>query len=317
MPAMSNTSLPRARPLQGMVFVAVAAALWGTTGTAQALAGGALSPLWFGALRLVFAALFFLAFAAATGALSRAAFSALNPRALMGAGLCMAFYNLAFFAGVQRTGVGVGTAIALGSGPVWAGLLQAVFHRQRLSGGWWAGTGLAIAGGVALSLGGSGMQFSASGMLLCLACGLSYAVYALLNKQMVGQAPAATLTLGAFGVAALVSLPAAAWQAGWPAPGLSDLVATAYTGVVTAGVGYLLFSQALRHIASATGVTLALLEPVVAFALAVLVLGEPVTSLGLGGLALVVAGVWGVARSELARPAAPSRPSTGAEPGLK
>ena len=36
MPAMSISSLSRARPLQGVVFVAVAAALWGTTGTAQA-----------------------------------------------------------------------------------------------------------------------------------------------------------------------------------------------------------------------------------------------------------------------------------------
>lgn len=312
MPAMS-TSLS-SRPLRGVAFVALAAGLWGTTGTAQALAGGTLSPLWFGALRLAFAALFFLVFAAATGALSRAAFAALSPRALVGAGLCMAFYNLAFFAGVQRTGVGVGTAIALGSGPVWAGLLQAVVQRQRLSGGWWAGTGLAIAGGVALSLGGSGLQFSASGMLLCLACGLSYALYAQLNKHMVGQAPAATLTLGAFAVAALVALPAAVWQAGWPSPRLGDLVATAYTGVITAGVGYLLFSQALRHIASATGVTLALLEPVVAFALAVLVLGEPTTPLGLVGLALVVAGVWGVARSELAPPTAARRPSSEANP---
>jgi DME family drug/metabolite transporter len=79
----------------------------------------------------------------------------------------------------------------------------------------------------------------------------------------------------------------------------------AYTGVVTAGLPYLLFSLALRHITPATGVTLALCEPVVAFALSVLVLGEAPAASAYAGLFLVVGGVLGVVRQELAgqRPA--------------
>lgn len=38
----------------------------------------------------------------------------------------MTAYNLAFFAGVRSSGVAVGTAIALGIGQLWAGLLQAL-----------------------------------------------------------------------------------------------------------------------------------------------------------------------------------------------
>ena len=83
-------------------------------------------------------------------------------------------------------------------------------------------------------------------------------------------------------------------------------LSAAYTGIVTAGVGYLLFSFALHHVRPATAVTLALTEPVVAFVLAVLLLGEPASAAGVGGLALVVAGVLGVVRSELAAPRAPS-----------
>ena len=276
------------------------AARWGTTGPSQALAGGSLPSLWFGALRLAFAALFFVVFAAATGGLVRRAWQGLPPLAAVGAGLCMAAYNLAFFAGVKLTGVGVGTAIALGSGPIWAGLLQAVFQRQPPTAAWWAGTAVAIAGGVLLTAGGGVMAVAPAGVGLCLGAGLSYAVYTLLNKHMVGRAPASSITLAAFAVAALVALPAAALQAGAPAPGVRDLVAVAYTGIVTAGVGYLLFSVALHHIRPATGVTLALTEPVVAFALAVLLLGEPASAAAVGGLALVVAGVLGVVRTELA-----------------
>lgn len=287
------------RPLLGVACVIGAAVLWGTTGTSQALAGGTLSSLWFGALRLAFAACFFVVFAAATGGLTRRAWKDLPPTVALGAGLCMATYNLTFFAGVKLTGVGVGTAIALGSGPIWAGLLQAVFQRQPPTGAWWLGTVVAIVGGVLLSAGGGVQSISATGVVLCLASGLSYAVYTLLNKRVVGLAPASSITLAAFGVAALVALPAATFQTGLPHVGSSDLVAVAYTGVVTAGVGYLLFSFSLHHVRPATAVTLALTEPVVAFVLAVLVLGEPTGMAATIGLTLVVAGVLGVVRSEL------------------
>lgn len=313
MPGHRTSDHTPARPLVGIACVLGAATLWGSTGTSQALAGGTLAPAWFGALRLVFAAGFFLVFAAVTGALARRAWAGLAPRDVLGAGLCMAVYNLAFFAGVRFSGVGIGTAIALGSGPIWAGLLQAAFQRQMPSRAWWLGTAVAIAGGVLLALGGGaagdpggagdaggGPGFSWPGTLLCLAAGLSYAVYTLLNKRMVGRAPAGSITLGAFALAALLAVPAAAAQAGAPALALRDLLAVAYTGIVTAGVGYLLFSHALRHIAPATGVTLALAEPVVAFALAVFVLGEPAGAAAITGLALVVAGVLGVVRVELA-----------------
>jgi len=300
MPAMQVV----ARPLFGVVCVAGAAVLWGTTGTSQALAGGSLPSLWFGALRLVFAALFFVVFAAASGGLARRAWQGLPPGAALGAGLCMAAYNLSFFAGVKLTGVGIGTAIALGSGPIWAGLLQAVFQRQPPTPAWWAGTAVAIAGGVLLSVGAGVQAMSVPGVALCLASGLSYAVYTLLNKRMLGHAPASVITLAAFAVAALVALPSAALQAGWPGLSARDLIAVAYTGIVTAGVGYLLFSFALHHVRPATAVTLALTEPVVAFVLAVLLLGEPASIAGVGGLALVVAGVLGVVRNELAAPRA-------------
>lgn len=289
------------RPAIGVACVIGAAVLWGTTGTAQALAGGSLSPQWFGALRLAFAAGFFLAFAAATGGLARRAWQGLAPRDALGAGLCMAVYNLSFFAGVRLTGVGIGTAIALGSGPIWAGLLQATFQRQAPSAGWWLGAAVAVSGGVLLSLGAGPGQLSPLGVALCLAAGLSYAVYTLLNKRMVGHAPASSITLAAFGLAALIALPAAAAaQGGLPVLRPGDLLAVAYVGIFTAGVGYLLFSHALRHLSPATGVTLALIEPMVAFLLAVLLLGEAAGAASLAGLALVTVGVCGVVRSELA-----------------
>lgn len=295
----------KTNPLLGVLLVLAAAALWGTTGTAQSLAEGSLSAYWFGALRLATAAACFAACAAASRTLAPADSTlqagALQRRDVIGAGLCMAVYNLAFFAGIGKIGVALGTAIALGSGPIWAGMLQAVLHRQRPTAAWWMGTLVAVAGGVLMTLGGDRRTagFDGTGILLCLLSGLSYAAYTLLNTRMARVAPAATITLQAFGVAAALALPVAWFVGGAPSFTGADLAAVAYTGVVTAGLPYLLFSHALRHITPATGVTLALCEPVVAFGLAILVLGERPAAMAYLGLLCVVGGVLWVVRQEL------------------
>jgi DME family drug/metabolite transporter len=170
---------------------------------------------------------------------------------------------------------------------------------------------VAVAGGVLMTLGGGGPAAGAdlTGIVLCLLSGLSYAAYTLFNQHMARVAPASTITFSAFTVAAVIALPAAWLARGTPVFTGPDLAAVAYTGVVTAGLPYLLFSLALRHITPATGVTLALCEPVVAFGLSVLVLGERPSTLAYLGLLLVLGGVLGVVRQELGshRPAAARR----------
>jgi drug/metabolite transporter, DME family len=299
-----STILPmNPHPMLGVLLVLGAATLWGTTGTAQSLADGSLSAHWFGALRLATASAIFAVCALASPRSAGAAFAGrLSTRDVLGAGLCMAVYNLAFFAGIGTIGVALGTAMALGSGPVWAGLLQAVLHRHKPSAAWWLGTLVAVAGGVLMTLGGTRQVDGggASGILLCLLSGFSYAAYTLLNERMARAAPATTITFRAFGVAAAIAVPTAWMTDGVPTFTGADLAAVAYTGIVTAGLPYLLFSLALRHITPATGVTLALCEPVVAFALSVSVLGQRPAGPAYLGLLLVVCGVLCVVRQELA-----------------
>ena len=282
----------------GIVLALSAAVLWGTTGTSQHFAGAGLSSVWIGALRLAIAAVFFAALVATTerGQPGRAAVPGLWRRQLL-AGAAIAVYNLAFFAGVRLAGVAVGTTIAIGSGPLFAGAVQALVTRRVPVPLWWLGTLLAIGGGAAIALGGGSVApIDGSGLLLCLTAGFSYAIYTLTAKSLSTQASPARASLWVFGTAALIALPAA----GWLVPsGVADLVAAdlrswlvvAWLGIVATGVAYLLFSSALRFISGATGVALALGEPLTAFALAVLLLGEPLRASGLVGIALILAGL--------------------------
>lgn len=283
----------------GIVLALSAAVLWGTTGTSQHFAGARLSPYWIGALRLVIAAAFFalLVAAAERNRSPRAPVLGLWRRQLL-AGAAVAVYNLAFFAGVRLAGVAVGTTIAIGSGPLFAGALQALVTRRPPVGLWWLGTALAISGGAAIALGSSGgiAPADVTGLLLCLGAGFSYAVYTLTAKALSPHASPARASLWVFGTAAIIALPAA-WLI--VPTGVADLLATgprgwavvAWLGVVATGLAYLLFSSALRFISAATGVALALAEPLTAFTLAVLLLGEPLRASGLAGIALILAGL--------------------------
>ena len=293
----------------GIALALSAAVLWGTTGTAQHFAPARISPYWIGALRLAIAAVCFalLVAAAERGRAAREAVPGLWRRQLL-AGACIAVYNLAFFAGVRLAGVAVGTTIAIGSGPLFAGATQALLTRRPPVPLWWLGTALAIAGGAAIALGNGGVAPTDSGgIALCLTAGLSYAIYTLTAKSLSTHASPARASLWVFGTAAVIALPAA-WLIA-PSGG-ADLVAAggqgwlvvAWLGVMATGVSYLLFSSALRFISAATGVALAMGEPLTAFALAVLVLGEPLRASGLIGIGLILAGLALVVTGERRNP---------------
>lgn len=285
---------------RGVALVLFAAMLWGTTGTAQALAPSGLSSWWVAALRVAIASGFFVLLA----------WRAPWPRGpwpgarLLLAGGCIAAYNLCFFAGVRASGVALGTAIAVGSAPIWAGLIQTVAERRLPPLLWWFGTLVSVAGGAVMVLGqGADLHLTPVGVALCLTAGFSYASYTLINKVLVLRIGPDWTNLAVFGTAALISVPAA-WRLSGPLPLQGSWGVVLFLGLVSTGVAYLLFSNGLRFIAGATGVTLALAEPVTAFVLAVLVVGEHQRGLAWLGLVTVIAGLLVVIRAEM-RAAAP------------
>jgi len=116
------------------VLALLAAVCFGTTGTAQALGPDA-APTSVGAARIVIGGALLLLVARAVPAAA-----APWPRRELGViAVAIAVYQLSFFAAVDRTGVAVGTVVALGSAPAIAGLTARVLDGEPLTNRWAAG----------------------------------------------------------------------------------------------------------------------------------------------------------------------------------
>ncbi|MEG0973504.1 MAG: EamA family transporter [Comamonas sp.] len=303
--AIAGSNFP-STSTHGIALVALAGVLWGTSGTAQHLGAGGLSPFWVGAAQLAAASLF-LGLALWWALQRKPGSLALNPRVaglrwswFFWASLGIGGYSVFFYEGLKLAGVGVGTAVAIGSSPIWAGLLQAVVLRAPLSALWWLGTLISVAGGAAMVLGkGSAGSASWQGLVMCLLAGLSYAGYALINKRLVSHMSPKVVNFYVFTGAAVLAAPVALLQAGVPQWTLPAVLVVIYLGAVVSGIAHMLFSVGLRYISGPTGVALSLIEPVAAFVLAVWVVGEHQPMIAWLGLAAVLLGLWVVVRAEV------------------
>jgi len=277
--------------------------LWGTTGTAQTFATLSMSSYWIGTARLVVSAIFFALCIAVFDrqSLAKERLARIPWTLILIAAISMCVYNLAFFAGVRSAGVAVGTALALGSGPVWAGLVQALWLRRMPSMVWWFAISVAIAGLILASSDSltTTSDAATTGLILCLISGLSYAMFALVTKQAVAMAPASMVTAMTFTIAALLALPAAVLLAGIPVFNIGDLPVMLWLGVIATGVAYLLFSLGVQHVSSATSVALTLAEPITAVVLAIIIVGEQPSNKGLFGMVIVFIGLVLIVRAEL------------------
>ncbi|GAB2938928.1 DMT family transporter [Nonomuraea fastidiosa] len=271
----------------GPLAVVAAAVLWGTAGTAGLLVSADSVAL--AAARLVIGG---TALALLAGARLK---RAVSPSLLLAA-VAVAAYQLCFFAAVSRTGVAIGTVVAIGSGPVFTGLLSWLLHRQRPNARWALATTAAICGCAALLVGGDdgGAQGgqAAVGVAFALLGGLLYAFYAVSASRAIGRGAESDAVMGVlFGGAAVIMLPVLLLNGVTWLADPKGLLAVAYLGLGTTALSYVLYGRGLRTTPVATAATLALSEPAVAALLGVVVLDErlgPVSIAGLVALAIAL-----------------------------
>jgi len=277
--------------------------LFGTSGTALELGPDSATPLGVGAVRIAIGAVVLWTSIGVTRD-RPAIIPAIraNWELMLVGGLGVATYTPSFFEGVERTGVAVGTVVAIGSGPFFAGALEWAWRGVRPIRGWFVGTVITVTGGAILVVaqaGGDGSDdVHAGGVLFALAAGAGYALYSVSSKSTMSRGVAPTLALaGPFTVGvALVAVLALGEPFVWVGT-VSGLAMGLHLGVAATGGAYLLFGYGLHRLTTATTVTLVLAEPLTATLLALVVLGELLAPLGWVGIAILLAGLVIVGRT--------------------
>lgn len=274
--------------------------LFGTTGTAQALGPDSSTPLTVGASRILIGGALLAALAIASGGL-RGRWP-LHLVALSGLGV--AIYQLAFFQAVADTGVAVGAIVAIGSGPVVAGLLERLVDGGWPGRTWLLATALATAGVAVLTLAStSEASLSATGIALALVSGAGYATYTIVAKRLLRLGHGPIPVMGAsFGVGAVLLLPVLALgDTTWLRTG-DGLALGLYLGIVPTALAYAFFARGLRHLDASEVTTIVLAEPLTATLLGGIVLDERIGAAGAAGAGLVLAGLVALAYPGRLRP---------------
>lgn len=278
----------------GAIGLVVASVLWGTTGTAASFLPDGVSPLATGAATMAIGGVLLLLVSV------RGAGRALRDpgaRGWIALGAVGVFvYPLAFYSAMDLAGVAIGNVVALGSGPLFAALLEWAIERRRPTRRWGAATAIALAGIVLLPIGAGDADAGGGdltrGVLLGLLAGAAYALYAYASSRAISTGHRGRSVMGAmFGVGAVLLAPVLLATGAPLLQSGGTIAITAYLALGPMFVAYLFFGAALRVLRSSTATTITLLEPVVATVLAVLVVGERLAPLGWFGIALILTGV--------------------------
>src|SRR6516164_3183867 len=180
---------------------------------------------------------------------------------------------------------------------------------ERLTAARWVGLLAGLAGVAVLAgprvLGGGALPIAA--VILTAVC---YATGPLIANRRLDGLPGLEMTAVCLAAAAVVYAPAAALT--WPAttPSLAVLGSLAGLGVLCTAIAFVLFFQLIAEVGPARATVITYVNPAVAVALGVGVLGEPLTPAIVGAFALILAGSVLATRSGQPRPlATPRKPA--------
>jgi DME family drug/metabolite transporter len=286
--------------------VLFAGILCGTTGTALARLAPSASPLSAGAARLLVGGLTLSAVTVATGhTLSELRG---HRRWLVAGAVAVALYQLCFFTGTTRTGVALATVVALGSAPVFSGLLHWVIDRRRPTGRWASGTLLAMVGVALITSSQPSSRTDIVGVGAALTAGLGWATYAMIGQQRIRRGLDPTVCMASmFTAAAALSAPLlGVGNIGWLTTG-NGIALGLFLGVVTVGIVYSCIGWGLRRLAAPTVLTLTLAVPMAASSFAALVLHQAPGAVGWIGTAVVLVALLLTATARTTPALVPSR----------
>jgi drug/metabolite transporter (DMT)-like permease len=147
-----------------------------------------------------------------------------------------------------------------------------------------------VAALVGIDIGGRGAELIGAGAVLLATFG--YAVGPLIVKRQFANADPLGPVTAAMGIASIILLPFGV--AGFPSetPPGDALAAVIVLGLVCSALAFLVFFRLIAEVGPSRATVITYVNPIVALALGVAVLGESVTAGAIAGLLLILAGSW-------------------------
>ncbi|MFI9453892.1 DMT family transporter [Amycolatopsis sp. NPDC052450] len=284
---MSVAVPTRARSSAALVLAGV---LWGTGGLAGSLLASraGLHPLSVAAYRLLIGGVIATGYLWLTGGLRGLPRTTQVRRRLLAVGGLFALFQTSYFVAVSLSSVSVATMTTIGSAPVLLAVATVV-RTRKLPTRW---TAVSLAGslvGLALLQWTPGEEVNAAGVLFALFAAAGFAALTLVTATRVeGLDPLPTTAFGCLiGGAALT--PAALWF-GMAVPVQADVLAlVVYFGVVPTALAYAAYFRGLEGAHPVLAALSALLEPLTAALLSMVLLGERLGAVGWCGAAVLIA----------------------------
>jgi DME family drug/metabolite transporter len=206
-------------------------------------------------------------------------------------GSLIAIDQLLYFLAIAQAGVALATLITICGAPVFVALITVFYNRQRIAGPTLLALGMGVVGtGLLVGVNPAGAAPTASliGVGLALLAAFVYALILFCGRFLAGAYhPLQVNSIGFLMGAALLTVIASGtgFILTYPARGWAMLV---YLGVIPTALGYGLFLVGMRSTQTTAASILVLAEPLTATLLAVLLLGEHLSPLGIGGAGLLV-----------------------------
>lgn len=203
----------------------------------------------------------------------------------------MALFQPLFFSSVRLTGVAIGTVVTIGSSPVFAGLIDWLYFKNKPTRTWGVATLLAIVGCVLLFVNKGEATINPIGIAMALCAGTAFAIYTHVSKALMEKEEAMPAVAMTFSISALLLCPISLiYGIEWVGQG-ANWLPLAFMGVFGTSIAYLLFLTGLQKISSSSAVTLSLGEPLTATILGVFLVGEYLSVTSWFGVAMLLGGI--------------------------
>jgi DME family drug/metabolite transporter len=206
-------------------------------------------------------------------------------------GLAFVGFQLGYFLAANRVGVATATIVTIGVGPLAAGLLDRVRRGTALRVRWWVGVVVAAIG-IAVTTGADILVIDPTGWAAAIAAGCCFPFFGDAIRTLTADRPALTAVATVFGAAIVPAALLLVFAGTDPLATRGTTLALLYLGLVTTAAAYALWSAGLAVLSLGDTVTLTMIEPVAATALAVAILREPAGTLTVVGVLVTLLGVW-------------------------